>query len=143
MAYLVVMMGALQGSAVAYEAQNKSATEIDYNGSHVTIGHQPPKNLTLNFTEQEKSGWEKRLDSVVPGETRSDGPVNDAVESLARQMAHGAFIAAFGTADLVAGFVYQNQWIPKPLLQGLFQVMGYGAVLAVMVLQLARFRRFA
>jgi hypothetical protein len=140
--YLVVMMGAIQGAHLGYNATNQSAATVQYNGTHVTMGTQPPENVTLNFSSDEPvdGPFANASESIASNHERDSG-THPAVKSVARETTHVLFHIGFGTADFVAGVVYHNQWLPKPVLNGLFEAMSYGMVLGVVVLQLARVRR--
>lgn len=143
MVYFVATMGAMQGAAVGYNATNHGAATVQYNGTHVSMGAQQPENVTLNFSEDEaQRPLENQTESVLPIGDSREREIHPAVKSFARETAHALLLIGFGTADLVAGFVYHNQWIPKPVLNGLFKAMSYGMVLGVFVFQVARVRRF-
>jgi len=126
-----VVMGLLMGANVGYTVENPQNATASYNGTHAQVGNDTT-NVTINFNETNKTTFEKRINEVTPEiETPADPYIQDGVQSFTRNMVDLVFTLSFGAADASAGFFYHNQWIPKPLVSGVLQILGYAPIVGL------------
>jgi len=137
-----VVMGLLMGANAGYTVENPQNASASYNGTHAQIANETT-NVTINFNETNKTAFEKRINEVTPEiETPADPYIQDGVQSFTRNMVDLVFTLSFGAADASAGFFYHNQWIPKPLVSGVLQVLGFAPVVGAGILQLSKLARY-
>ena len=132
--YMILMLGMVMGASQGYAAQNVTAAQVDYNGTHMQVGTQPPENTTIAFNESETTPTERVLNrtvgvnqSALPQHERVQGAVHGHTRGTARTM----FRMAFTAADYTATFIYYNQWLPKPLVTGVLRVGAYVPILGI------------
>jgi hypothetical protein len=137
-----VVMGLLMGANAGYTVQDAQNASASYNRTHAQVANDTT-NVTIDFNETNKTTFERQVNNVTPEiETPADPYIQDGVRSFTRNMVHLVFTLSFGAADASAEFFYHNQWIPKPLVSGVLQVVGFAPVVGAGLLQLGKVARF-
>lgn len=131
MLFAVVVMGGAMGANVGYDASSVEETQFEYNDGKVYIGGELEEEIDTEVNgETDYQPWySEMLDDRVPmlsGGTPIDPYVEAWSHAFTEKMLAVAFTLAYGSADIVATFVYHNRWwLPQIVVNGVFSLASF------------------
>lgn len=140
--YTLVVTGAIIGANTGYAAETNAEATIAYHGDHAVVG---TERVDTSYDPDDAERADRRgagpFDDELSQVAESDsnqGFLEPQVHAFTASLLDTSFALAFGVAGAVSVFVYQNQWIPMVLVEG---VLTAASVVPVLVMGIAVLRQ--
>ncbi|QSG02511.1 hypothetical protein [Natranaeroarchaeum sulfidigenes] len=138
--YYIFLIGITLGASTGFEASSVDETHFEYDGQYLYAPGEEPVDTTIDWEERASTPPEyvEVLDQYLPNVAEATGreeQMQAVIQTFVEQLLWLSYTIAANSADVVATFVYHNQWwLPQIAVSGALHLAAFVPLLYVVYL---------